>query len=260
MIASEALATPKEIEQWLQEGITAARAGQVHQARFRLLDVVEQDQANEVAWYWLYQVFDNQDDKRVCLENLIIINPNNRWAKQELLNHLEAFPSVPLKVQKQQKAPAKPRKQKRKVATVTAPRPLALKLVASFWVGISIIFLMIGVISVGTWIFAFFGERDASVTPFRLLELVITTSFVVSGILGVCVAIALFLRSPIGFYGSLFLALSLLLVGPIVSLIARPPNYASLVCIGGIAGMIVLLTLASHSGLRNVAQDGAPSK
>jgi hypothetical protein len=137
---------------------------------------------------------------------------------------------------------------------------VALKLVAAFWVGISLIFLMIGIISVGTWIFASFGESTASVTPFRLLELVITTSFVVSGILGLCVAVALFVRSPIGFYGSLFLALALLLVGPTVSLIARPPNYASLVCIGGIAGMIVLLTLASHSGFGNAVQDGAISK
>ncbi|MFN8456890.1 MAG: hypothetical protein U0401_19865 [Anaerolineae bacterium] len=44
------------IEQWLQEGIIAAKSGQPEQARFRLLDVVEQDQTNETAWFWLYQL------------------------------------------------------------------------------------------------------------------------------------------------------------------------------------------------------------
>ena len=260
MIAST---TPQEIEKWLQEGITAAKAGEYQQGRFRLLDVVEQDRMNEAAWYWLYQVFDRQDDKRVCLENLVIINPDNRWAKQELLNHLEAYPSTSLRAQpKKKKAAAPARKAKPKVTTVAQPRPVTLKLVIAFWAGISAIFLMAGVISAGTWLFNSFGGESGStqVNPYRLLELVITVSFIVGGILGLYVAIALFTRSVIGFYGSLFLALCLLLVGPTVSLIARPPNYASLTCTGGIAGMIVLLTLASHSGIRNATQDAVTPK
>jgi hypothetical protein len=255
--------TPQEIEKWLQEGITAAKAGEYQQARFRLLDVVEQDRMNEAAWYWLYQVFDRQDDKRVCLENLVIINPDNRWAKQELLNHLEAYPSTSLKAPPRKKKGVAPaRKAKRKVTTANQPRPLTLKLIIAFWAGISAIFLMAGIISAGTWIFNAFGGESGSapVSPFRLLELVITVSFIVGGILGLYVAIALFTRSVIGFYGSLFLALCLLLIGPTVSLISRPPNYASLTCTGGIAGMIVLLTLASYSGLGNVTQDALTSK
>src|SRR5262245_23915668 len=159
-------------------------------------------------------------------------------------------------------APTRPRAQKRKAVANSEPRPVTLKLVVAFWVGISIIFLTAGVISIGAWAFRSFGgdSTSASATAFRLLELVITVSFIVGGILGMCIAVALFLRSPIGFYGSLFLALVLLLLGPTVSLIARPPNYPSLVCIGGISGMIVLLTLASHSGFGNIAQDGPISK
>ncbi|NJN98614.1 MAG: hypothetical protein HC875_33255 [Anaerolineales bacterium] len=72
------MTSPHDIAQWLQEGILAAKAGQVEQARYRLLDVVERDQTNEAAWFWLYQVFDRQEDKRVCLENLIVINPPQR--------------------------------------------------------------------------------------------------------------------------------------------------------------------------------------
>ncbi len=87
------MASPQEIEQWLQQGVLAAKAGQFEQARFQLLDVVEADQTNEVAWYWLYQVFDRVEDKRTCLENLILINPKNMWAKQELLSMLEASAS-----------------------------------------------------------------------------------------------------------------------------------------------------------------------
>jgi hypothetical protein len=55
----------------------------------------------------------------------------------------------------------------------------------------------------------------------------------------------------IGFYGSLLLALGLLLVGPSISLIANPPNYAVMTCTGGMAGMIVLLTLASQPGFED---------
>ena len=76
------------LDQWLQEGILAAKNGQLELARFRLLDVVEQDQTNETAWYWLYYVFDRKDDQRICLENLIILNSKNQWAKQELLHLL----------------------------------------------------------------------------------------------------------------------------------------------------------------------------
>lgn len=244
------------IAQWLQEGILAAKAGQVEQARFRLLDVVEQDQTNEAAWFWLYQVFDRPDDKRVCLENLLIINPHNSWASQELLNYTSPADSLaldPADVAARNGRPAaRAAKQKSKAVTRTG-RPLVLKIVTAFWVGISFIFLSGGIIASGEWLASTVRSRNFPhyLTGGQTFELLVALLFVVVGLIGLNVALALFLRSMIGFYGSLLLALGLLLVGPTVSLIASPPNYVVMICTGGMAGMVVLLTLASQPGFKD---------
>lgn len=242
------MASPQDLAQWLQEGIAAAKAGHLQTARFRLLDVVEQDQTNEVAWYWLYQAFDRFDDRRTCLENLILLNPDNHWAKDELLNLLEAGPPAPAKQGVPGKSPS-PKKDKKK----PGPRPVMLKLVTAFWVGISTIFLTSGIISGGAWFAGQLnGQTNSSSPPlFEGIELLIGILFAVAGILGLCVAVLLFMRSMVGFYGSLLLALGLLLIGPTVSLITTPPNYVSMLCTGGISGMIVLLTLAGQAGFED---------
>lgn len=230
----------------------AAKAGRLEEARFRLLDVVEQDQTNETAWYWLYQAFERKDDQRTCLENLIILNPDNLWAKQELLNLLEAMPAV------KTEAEAKAEAEDAEAAGRSPPRPVTLKLVTTFWFGISTIFLGSGIISVGIWLTFLLSSQNITAQngqSIQYTELIIGLSFVVGGVLGLYVAVMLLLRSIIGLYGSVLLALGLLLVGPTVSLITSPPNYVTLICTGGIAGMIVLLTLASQPGFEKIAQD-----
>lgn len=245
----EALVTQYEIEVWLQEGIGAAKAGLFEQARFRLLDVVEQDQTNEVAWFWLYHVFDRHDDRRVCLENLIIINPYNDWARQEINQYLApnevgvySGQSAPVAASAKRAGRSKP------------PPALTLKLVAAFWAGISLIFLAGGIIASAEWLAT--GVRDGGFTSYitvtQLFELFISIVFIMVGIVGLNVAIGLFIQSPIGFYGSLLLAFALLLVGPTISLISTPPNYLTMVCTGGISGMIAVLTLASQSNIEEI--------
>jgi hypothetical protein len=246
------VAEKRNVTQWLQAGIAAAQSGQQEEARYRLLDVVEQDQTNETAWYWLYQVSERADDKRICLENLVLLNPNNQWAKQQLLNYLD---SAAPNAERRRKAVAK------KAERPAAPRPIPLKLITAFWVGISFIFLGSGIISAGDWLLSVSRSRGFpyTLTIPQFLELLITISFITSGVLGFFIAITLFSRSMIGFYGSLLLALGLLLIGPTVSLISNPPNYLALTCTGGISGMIVLLTLASQSGFRTISHDDKPS-
>ena len=235
------MATPQEINHWLQQGVAAAKAGQIEQARFLLLDVVEQQQTNEVAWYWLYQVFNAVEDRRVCLENLILINPNNMWAKQELLKYLN-----------QSAAQAKPRRADTPhpphLHPKKKPRPLMLKLVAAFWVGISFIFLSSGIISTIQVLTINTGPLPINVL---IINLLIALAFAGVGALGLAVAIGMFWQSMLGFYGSIILALILLLIGPTISLISNPPNYVAMLCTGGISGMIMLLTLASQSGFEN---------
>lgn len=253
-----------EIAQWLQEGIIAAKAGQIEQARLRLLDVVEQDQTNETAWFWLYQVFDRSEDKRICLENLITINPYNEWARQELLNYAVS-PAPPLEpypvVTAREAAPASDalkskRKKKASTQSVQPSRPLVLKIITAFWVGISVILLGGGIIASGEWLASTIRSRTFPdyITGLQVFEMLVALLLVVMGLIGLNVAVALFFRSMLGFYGSLLLALGLLLAGPTVSLITNPPNYPTMICTGGMSGMIVLLTLASQAGLKDTRQ------
>jgi len=238
------LATRHEIEQWLEEGILAAKAGQNEQARFRLLDVVEQDQTNETAWFWLYQVFDRHDDKRICLENLVTINPDNTWARQELLNYLDPAEAFQFQAAKSQDIS-------------TSFRPVILKLVGAFWLGISIILLGGGIIAIGESFIAISQNRTFPniITSTQAFEILVAMVLIIFGLAALLVAVGLFFETTIGVYGSLFLALGLLLAGPTISLIAAPPNYLALVCTGGIAGMIVLLTLASHPSFSETQQN-----
>lgn len=241
------MGTQRELEIWLQEGIVAAKDGNYEQARFRLLDVVEQDQTNETAWYWLYQVFDRHEDKRVCLENLITINPQNQWARQELLRYLPT------------EQPSKRRSSaKRAKTTSNESRPLPIsylaiiRIIAAFWLGISLIFLGGGIIAAGEWLVSALRSRTFPdyITVLQLFELFTAIIFIVVGVVGINVAIGLFTRSMIGFYGSLLFALTLLLIGPTISLIVTPPNYLVMVCTGGLSGMIAVLTLASQPGFK----------
>lgn len=249
------LAFPNQLQQWLQQGINAAKTGHLDEARFLLLDVVEQDQTNEIAWYWLYQVFDRVDDKRVCLENLIIINPQNRWAKQKLLEHLTAFPSTPTQALTQGKARPKKPPSKQKKATQTFQKPATLKLVIAFWCGISLILLSGGIISAGEWLALTLSGQITleDMTFIHYLDFIVTISFVTMGLLGFFITVTLFIQSMIGFYGSILLGLALLLIGSTFSLILDPPNYSTMICTGGISGMIVLLTLASQSGFQSTS-------
>jgi hypothetical protein len=256
MILSPNMTTQHNIAQWLQEGILAAKAGQVEEARFRLLDVVEQDHTNEAAWFWLYQVFERHEDKRVCLENLIVINPHNEWARQELLAYAAPADSVAVEPQVRPARGGKSaaRAARRKSTAKTRPvRPMALKIVTAFWVGISVILLGGGIIASSEWLASTLRSRSFPhyITGLQAFELLVALLLVVLGLIGLNVAIALFLRSMIGFYGSLLLGLGLLLVGPTLSLITSPPSYTVMICTGGMAGMMVLLTLASQAGFRN---------
>ena len=57
--------TPNEVNTWLRQGIAAARAGQQAQAREMLMQVVEIDEENLLAWLWLSGVVDSLEDRVV---------------------------------------------------------------------------------------------------------------------------------------------------------------------------------------------------
>jgi len=73
----------------LQQGIAAAKSGQKETARRLLTQVVEQDENNLTAWLWLSGVVERLDDKQVCLENVLTLDPNNQFAHKGL-NQIQA--------------------------------------------------------------------------------------------------------------------------------------------------------------------------
>ncbi|MBN1813114.1 MAG: DUF4352 domain-containing protein [Anaerolineae bacterium] len=68
----------------LKRGIAALNAGRKTEARSLLTQVVEQDERNEMGWLWLSGAVDTGEDRRVCLENVLAINPNNGLAQRGL--------------------------------------------------------------------------------------------------------------------------------------------------------------------------------
>ena len=81
----------------LKEGIAAARAGQAAQACACLLPVVQADERNVQAWYWLSRVVESLDEREICLENVLALDPGHAAVQSELaaLRTQMAQPSSP---------------------------------------------------------------------------------------------------------------------------------------------------------------------
>ena len=73
-----------ETRQWLTEGIARAKAGEHERARELLLRVVEHDERNAPAWLWLSGVVESLEDRRVALENVLALEPENALAQAGL--------------------------------------------------------------------------------------------------------------------------------------------------------------------------------
>lgn len=76
------------VAQLVEEGVAAAKAGDKALARGKLETAVKMDQNNEQAWFWLAMVVETDDERRTCLGNVIILNPQNERA-QKMLDKLE---------------------------------------------------------------------------------------------------------------------------------------------------------------------------
>jgi Tol biopolymer transport system component len=77
-------ADANKVEQLIREGIAAAKAGDKATARSKLREAVALDQYSEKGWFWLASVVESEEEKRVCLGNVVVINPNNTRAQQML--------------------------------------------------------------------------------------------------------------------------------------------------------------------------------
>ncbi|MDX2163462.1 MAG: tetratricopeptide repeat protein [bacterium] len=72
------------VEGMVREGIAAFKAGRKEEARALLSKAVDLDQFNEQAWMYLSGVVESPEDQRVCLENVLAINPMNERARKGL--------------------------------------------------------------------------------------------------------------------------------------------------------------------------------
>ena len=73
-----------ETSELLKTAVQAAKAGDREKAHQLLLQIVEQDEKNETAWLWLSGTVQTKEDRQICLENVLAINPNNQIAQKGL--------------------------------------------------------------------------------------------------------------------------------------------------------------------------------
>jgi tetratricopeptide (TPR) repeat protein len=73
-----------DLQEKLNQGIAAAEVGRKAEARALLTEVVQADENQLEAWLWLSQVVDSLEEQTVCLENVLILDPNNKFAQQQL--------------------------------------------------------------------------------------------------------------------------------------------------------------------------------
>ena len=91
------MASSAHVTELLRQGIAAAQAGRTQEARQALLRVTELDDRNEQAWLWLSGVVASFEERRVCLENVLAVNPQNTHAQKGLcwLDEQAAPPTTP---------------------------------------------------------------------------------------------------------------------------------------------------------------------
>jgi tetratricopeptide (TPR) repeat protein len=68
----------------LREAIQAARAGRRLEARDLLIELVEVEPRNEMAWMWLSGLVDSPEDQIIACENVLTINPVNEKVRAHL--------------------------------------------------------------------------------------------------------------------------------------------------------------------------------
>jgi len=68
----------------LEEAIEYIRMGNREEGRQMLEEILEEDENNEEVWLWLSSVVEADEDREICLENVLALNPDNMVAKKGL--------------------------------------------------------------------------------------------------------------------------------------------------------------------------------
>lgn len=78
----------------LDAGVNAVKEQRLEDATELLQRVIDLDERNEKAWLWLSGVLEGTEERIMCLENVLAINPNHLMARQGL-RHLLAHKRRP---------------------------------------------------------------------------------------------------------------------------------------------------------------------
>lgn len=73
---------PANVDALVKEGIALLKGGKRMEAKQALMKAVEINQQSEQAWLWLSALVDTPEERLLCLENVIDLNPNNANAKK----------------------------------------------------------------------------------------------------------------------------------------------------------------------------------
>lgn len=81
----------------IEEAIQAAKAGQKEAAQAMLIEIVEADPEEMLAWVWLSYVMDDLNEKETCYHNILTLDPYNEFARKGLawLNERRPAPEPP---------------------------------------------------------------------------------------------------------------------------------------------------------------------
>jgi len=99
------------MEDYLQQGIQAAKAGDKPRAFDLLTRASEVPATSEKAWLWLSSVVNDDSERLFCLNNVLKINSDNTTAQRgaEMLRQKGIFPAVPVYPVSQQRQDFTPR-------------------------------------------------------------------------------------------------------------------------------------------------------
>jgi len=222
----------------LAEGIRIAKNGDKITARNILYELLDKEPKNEAAWIWLSYLVDAAEDRQVCLENVLIINPHNQYAQKGLKQLRELtrkHPSISSGIN---------------AKTRVKRQPLSLTLVTAFWFGIGFLLLVFGTLDIMNWGLELSISRTFPeyITVYQLLTLATSILFFVAGVVAVNLAWALFKRHRSGYFVSVILSLGLALLAPIVILIRANPSYPLAIFVALMPAIILFLTLMSQAG------------
>jgi hypothetical protein len=74
----------ENVEKLIEQGKVALREGRRDEAQEFLIRATEIEERNADAWLWLASAVDDEEDQRLCVENVLQLEPDNAQAQQML--------------------------------------------------------------------------------------------------------------------------------------------------------------------------------